>query len=116
MVWKAHSTPRDSLAAIAHGSKQESTVVSHQLGRPHNGEGQKPVRRGAGCKKEPLPTHLAFSGEVRAELAKVDYLNRQQTIQATLVVLGACFLVGLYLYGLDQLFARLATRLIDFQN
>ncbi len=45
---------------------------------------------------------------MRAELGKVDYLNRQQTIQATLVVLGACILVGLYLYGLDQVFARLA--------
>ena len=67
-------------------------------------------------KKSTFARALAFVGEVRAELAKVDYLNRQQTIQATLVVLGACFLVGLYLYGLDQLFARLATRLIDFQN
>jgi preprotein translocase SecE subunit len=59
---------------------------------------------------------LAFSGEVKAELGKVDYLNRQQTIQATLVVLGACILVGLYLYGLDQIFARIATRLINWQN
>ena len=60
---------------------------------------------------------LAFAGEVRAELAKVDYPQPAADDSGDLGRdLGACFLVGLYLYGLDQLFARLATRLIDFQN
>ena len=57
-----------------------------------------------------------FTGEVRAELAKVDFPDRQQTWQSTMVVLGACLLVGGYLYGLDQAFAHLATKLIDLQK
>ena len=88
-----------------------NSLAAPTTGRAKSQSGGAPV-----AKKSLYRRTLAFSGEVRAELAKVDYLNRQQTIQATLVVLGACFLVGLYLYGLDQLFARLATRLIDFQN
>ena len=77
---------------------KKSTVVSHQLGHPPTTGRAKSQSGGAPVGKKSLYRRtLAFSGEVRAELAKVDYLNRQQTIQATLVVLGACFLVGLYL-------------------
>ena len=50
------------------------------------------------------------------ELAKVDFPNRQQTWQSTMVVIAACVLVGGYLYGLDQAFAHLATKLIDLQK
>ena len=57
-----------------------------------------------------------FVGEVRGELAKVDFPNRQQTWQSTMVVIAACVLVGGYLYGLDQAFAHLATKLIDLQK
>jgi preprotein translocase subunit SecE len=59
---------------------------------------------------------LAFIGEVRAELAKVDFPNRQQTWQSTMVVVAACILVGGYLYGLDQAFAQLATKLVNLQK
>jgi preprotein translocase SecE subunit len=58
----------------------------------------------------------AFIGEVRSELAKVDFPNRQQTWQSTMVVLSACILVGGYLYGLDQAFAHLATKLVNLQK
>ena len=51
-----------------------------------------------------------------AELAKVDFPNRQQTWQATMVVVAACVIVGMYLYGLDQVFARFATKLVDLQR
>ena len=59
---------------------------------------------------------FAFGGEVRGELAKVDFPNRQQTWQATMVVVAACLIVGMYLYGLDQVFARFATKLVDLQR
>jgi preprotein translocase subunit SecE len=59
---------------------------------------------------------LGFIGEVRSELAKVDFPNRQQTWQSTMVVVAACILVGGYLYGLDQAFAHLATKLVDLQK
>ncbi len=59
---------------------------------------------------------IGFVGEVRAELAKVDFPNRQQTWQSTMVVLAACIVVGGYLYGLDQAFAHLATKLVNLQK
>ena len=59
---------------------------------------------------------LAFTAEVRSELAKVDFPNRQQTWQSTMVVVAACILVGGYLYGLDQAFAHLATKLVNLQK
>ena len=59
---------------------------------------------------------FAFGGEVRGELAKVDFPNRQQTWHATMVVIAACLIVGAYLYGLDQVFARFATKLVDLQR
>jgi preprotein translocase subunit SecE len=57
-----------------------------------------------------------FVGEVRGELAKTDFPNRQQTAQSTMVVLAACLLVGFYLYGLDQVFSRFVTHLLNWQS
>ena len=33
-----------------------------------------------------------------------------------MVVVAACLIVGMYLYGLDQVFARFATKLVDLQR
>jgi preprotein translocase SecE subunit len=43
-----------------------------------------------------------FIRESWAELLKVDWPTRAQTIQGTVVVVIACFIVGAYLWGLDQ--------------
>ena len=70
----------------------------------------------AGGMRNGLRGLFSFGGEVRGELAKVDFPDRQQTWQATLVVVAACLIVGAYLYGLDQVFARFATKLVDLQR
>jgi preprotein translocase SecE subunit len=44
-----------------------------------------------------------FSGESVGELKKVEWPNRPQVIQATLVVILACAIVGTYLFGFDAL-------------
>jgi preprotein translocase subunit SecE len=44
----------------------------------------------------------AFVRESWGELKKVDWPNRAQVIQGTVVVLIACIVVGAYLWGLDQ--------------
>ena len=31
-------------------------------------------------------------------------------------MIAACLIVGVYLYGLDQVFARFATKLVDLQR
>jgi preprotein translocase subunit SecE len=45
---------------------------------------------------------LGFIGESWAELKKVDWPKRPQVVQGTVVVLVACLIIGLYLYGADQ--------------
>jgi len=44
-----------------------------------------------------------FLRESWAELLKVDWPNRAQTIQGTVVVIIAVLIVGAYLWGVDQI-------------
>jgi preprotein translocase SecE subunit len=44
----------------------------------------------------------SFVRESAAELRKVDWPNRNQVIQGTVVVLIACAVVGAFLWGADQ--------------
>ena len=43
-----------------------------------------------------------FVRESAAELRKVEWPNRAQVIQGTIVVIIACAIVGAYLWGVDQ--------------
>jgi preprotein translocase subunit SecE len=45
-----------------------------------------------------------FIRESVAELLKVDWPNRAQVIQGTIVVIVACAVIGAYLWGIDQIF------------
>ncbi len=45
---------------------------------------------------------FSFVRESVAELKKVEWPNRSQVIQGTVVVLIACTIVGVFLYGADQ--------------
>ena len=45
-----------------------------------------------------------FVKEAWAELQKVEWPNRAQVIQGTIVVIIACVIVGTYLYAADQAF------------
>jgi preprotein translocase subunit SecE len=88
--------------------------ITAPSGKPKSQSGGEVVRGGGRMGR--LGALPRFAGEVRAELAKVDFPDRQQTWQSTMVVLGACLIVGGYLYGLDQAFAHLATKLINLQK
>jgi preprotein translocase SecE subunit len=59
---------------------------------------------------------ISFLGEVRGELGKVDFPNRHQTMQSTMVVVALCLIIGIYLYGLDSVFSQLVNLLIDQQS
>ena len=87
------------------------SVTAPLAGKPKSQSGGEPSQR-----KGAAAAASRFAGEVRGELAKVDFPNRQQTWQSTSVVIGACIIVGLYLYGLDQVFARLVAQLVDLQK
>ncbi len=45
---------------------------------------------------------IGFIGESWAELKKVDWPKRPQVVQGTVVVLVACLIIGVYLYGADR--------------
>ena len=49
------------------------------------------------------PRRGGFIRESVAELKKVDWPNRAQVIQGTIVVIVACVIVGLFLWGADQI-------------
>jgi preprotein translocase subunit SecE len=49
------------------------------------------------------PRRGGFVRESIAELKKVDWPNRAQVIQGTIVVIVACVIVGVYLWGADQI-------------
>ena len=87
------------------------TVTAPVAGKPKSQSGGESVGRSRG-----LRGLGQFSGEIRSELGKVDFPDRQQTLQATFVVIGACVIVGAYLYGLDQIFAYLVRELVHFQK
>jgi preprotein translocase subunit SecE len=54
---------------------------------------------------------VRFVHESWAELKKVDWPGQSQVIQATTVVLLACAIVGVYLWGADLVLKRLVEKI-----
>ncbi len=75
----------------------------HSVARPES-EAPEPDFDGGAMVVPTVSTRRgSFVFESWAELKKVDWPNRPQVIQGTLVVLIACAVVGAYLWGLDQI-------------
>ncbi|MBW7943890.1 preprotein translocase subunit SecE [Patescibacteria group bacterium] len=55
---------------------------------------------------------VKYLTEVRQELQRVTWPDRQQTIQKTLLVISVSIAVGIYIGFLDFIFTRLMTFLI----
>jgi len=71
---------------------------------------QQPVKQQTG-RKTATPRGQ-FVRESYAELKKVDWPSRRQTFQGVVVVIIACTIVGLYLWGLDQIIRPLVDRVL----
>jgi preprotein translocase subunit SecE len=72
---------------------------------PARGAAPRAVTAAAQPSVQPVE-HARRGGFVResvAELRKVEWPNRAQVIQGTIVVLIACAIVGAYLWGVDQI-------------
>jgi preprotein translocase subunit SecE len=69
-------------------------------------------------RRQPSERHMPggrarnFVAESWGELKKVEWPNQKQLIQGVVVVLVACFVVGIYLYGADLVFKRLVENLL----
>jgi preprotein translocase subunit SecE len=72
---------------------------------------RRPDRPTANAHPEPHREHhnrrFNFIRESWEELQKVEWPTQSQVVQGTIVVLVACIIVGIYLWGADQIFRRL---------
>jgi preprotein translocase subunit SecE len=57
-----------------------------------------------GARRVPGGGTKRFIGEAAAELKKVEWPNRNQVMQGTIVVIIACAIVGAYLFVADRAF------------
>ena len=71
---------------------------------------QQPVKQQTGRKAE--HPRGQFIRESYAELRKVDWPSRRQTFQGVVVVIIACTIVGVYLWGLDQIIRPVVDRVL----
>ena len=103
----ARETRRQRRAARAAGGDGAATRRGRQLQpRP----AQQPVKQQTGRRE--TRQRGQFVRESAAELRKVDWPSRAQTFQGVVVVIIACAIVGLYLWGVDQIIRPLVDRLL----
>jgi preprotein translocase SecE subunit len=94
---------RDARRAAGGDAPTPQRSTSRVTGTPVAADG--PVEAHA----EPRVTRKrgTFIRESYAELRKVEWPNRSQVLQGTVVVIIACAIVGAYLWGVDQVLRRL---------
>jgi preprotein translocase SecE subunit len=103
----ARETRRQRRAARAAAGDGASTRRGRQLQpRP----AQQPVKQQTGRRES--KERGQFVRESYAELRKVDWPSRAQTFQGVVVVIIACAIVGLYLWGLDQVIRPLVDHVL----
>jgi preprotein translocase subunit SecE len=94
-------------------ARREARADQPQQGaQPHAGRERTtvPERRPAPAAVHSQREHhgrFRFIRESWGELHKVEWPTQNQLIQGTVVVLVACVIVGVYLWGADQVFRRL---------
>ncbi len=104
----ARETRRQRRAARAAGGDGASTSRRGRAAQAR--PSQQPVKQQTGRKAE--HPRGQFIRESYAELKKVDWPSRRQTFQGVVVVIIACTIVGLYLWGLDQIIRPIVDRVL----
>src|SRR5579884_147968 len=92
---------RQDRAAARRAQRRERAAAAAAPARP-----QTPQRTAA----QPERRRSNFVAEAWAELKKVEWPGQSQVIQGTLVVLIACFVVGVYLYVNDQIWKQVVQK------
>ena len=98
---RARREAQEQSGGIAQRARQRQAQIrpSQQPAKSQTGT-QRRERRGT------------FFAESWGELKKVEWPGQSQVIQATVVVLIACVVVGIYLYANDQLWKPVVKKLI----
>ena len=105
MARETRKQRRAARAAAGDGAPTSRRSRAQQV-RPS----QQPVKQQTGRKAG--HQRGQFVRESYAELKKVDWPSRAQTFQGVVVVVIACAIVGIYLWGLDQVFRPLVDRVL----
>jgi preprotein translocase subunit SecE len=91
-------------------AQRAETGDAAAIARPQPAAARQPVRAVQPEVSRPAERHFPgtrFISESWAELKKVEWPTQSQIIQATVVVLIACTIVGVYLWGADLVLRRL---------
>jgi len=106
---------RDQRRARRAGAAADGTSAE----RPRSAQPQpQQLRAAPAAKAEPVERRMPgsrgrrFVAESWAELKKVEWPKQNQLIQGVVVVLVACIVVGLYLWGADQVFKPLVQKVL----
>jgi len=100
----ARQTRAQRRARRADGGTNDSAPVRARTAQP--AARPAPPRAEVGERHVPGSGFKRFVGESWGELKKVEWPNQNQLIQGVVVVLVACIVVGVYLYGADLVWKR----------
>jgi preprotein translocase subunit SecE len=95
---RAQMTPGGEAALPAPPAPSRKSAAARGPARPQPAREPRAIP-GSGSRR--------FVFESWAELKKVEWPTQKQLIQGVVVVLIACFIVGIYLWGADLVFKRL---------
>ena len=101
----ARSDGSDAAATSSRSSR------SREAQRQRSQRAAEAAKTQAGQRKERGGTRQ-FISESAAELKKVDWPGQRQLMSASIVVVIAIFVVGLYLWVLDEAFSRLVKNVL----
>src|SRR5262249_22454290 len=119
LVRAPHAAPGDPLAMARETRRQrraaraaagDGAQTSRRSRAAQVRPSQQPVKQQTGRKSD--KQRGQFIRESYAELKKVDWPTRRQTFQGVVVVLIACTIVGVYLWGLDQVIRPLVDKVL----
>ena len=103
MARQTRSQRRARRQAQAQSAAQSGGVAQRARSRQQQVRpSQQAPKSQAGAQKRDRGGLRTFVGESWGELKKVEWPGQQQVIQATVVVLIACLVVGSFLYAADQ--------------
>jgi preprotein translocase SecE subunit len=104
----ARQTRAQRRARRAEGGPSDGAAVSRARATTQEQPARPPARRAPEVGERHVPGRgfKNFVGEAWAELKKVEWPRQNQLIQGVVVVLVACIVVGLYLYGNDLVWKR----------
>ena len=94
-------------------NRQTKRLMQKQGGdKPRAAERRQRPQPGSDVKRERIGPR-AYLAEVRAELRKVNWPNRREVVNSTIVVLIAVIFMGTLIFGLDYASSKFVLSLFD---